>query len=461
MCILYNILPLEAISKEFRQYMGKTEPKQSLLEEQIYQISTLVAGDFSLQEVLDRLAEAAVTVTNTTACSIRLLDEDAGKLNMRSTYGLSETYRNKGPVTRKDPVIEQAFKGDAVVIDDMRIDGRIIYPEATRNEGLISQLTVAMKFRDKPIGVLRIYSPEPARFDKDAIRITRLVASQCAIAITNARLYREAIEGAKMAEQMRLGGVIQRRMIPERAPCIQGLDVAAVYKPCYQIGGDLYDFIQVGEKALVAGIADVIGKGIPAAIMMSMFRGTLRTYADGGYGRHSMDEIIQRLNRVACNECRDGEFITFFIARIDVEKNTLTYCSCGHEPALLLRDNKIIELDKGGLVLGILPETEYTVATIEFKQDDVLLMYTDGLIDAMNFEGQTWGKDRLVEMLKQCPCCSTDQLIHNILGYRRRFVGLASQTDDTSIVAIRRDDNANPCEDNDCGCQKESSGSGQ
>lgn len=264
-----------------------------------------------------------------------------------------------------------------------------------------------------------------------------------------------------MAEQMRLGAVIQRRMIPERAPCIQGLDVAAIYQPCYQVGGDLYDFLQTGEQTLVTGIADVIGKGIPAAIMMSMFRGTFRAYAEGGYARHGMDEIIQRLNWVACNECRDGEFITLFVARIDVENNTLTYCSCGHEPAMLLRNNEIIELDKGGLVLGVMPDAEYTVATIEFKQDDILLMYTDGLIDAMNFEGQTWGKDRLVETLRQCPTCPSDQLIHSILGFRRRFVGLASQTDDTSIVAIRRDNNANPCEDSDCGCQGQSSGRGQ
>ncbi|MEN8126976.1 MAG: GAF domain-containing SpoIIE family protein phosphatase [Planctomycetota bacterium] len=445
--------------------MEKTEKKPTnrriQREEDIYRISTLVAGDFELQEVLDRLAEAAVTITNTTACSIRLLDESVGKLNMRSTYGLSEVYRNKGPVTKKDPVIEQAFQGDAVVIDDMRVDGRIIYPEATRKEGLVSQLTVSMIFKDRPVGVLRLYSPKPARFDTDTIRVARLVASQCAIAITNARLFAEAIEGAKMAEQMRLGAVIQRRMIPKKAPCMQGLDVAAVYKPCYQIGGDLYDFLQVGEKTLVTGIADVIGKGIPAAIMMSMFRGTMRAYTDGGYGRHSMDEIIHKLNRVAYTECRDGEFITLFVARIDIENNTLTYCSCGHEPALLLRDHKIIELEEGGLVLGVMPNAEYTISTIEFKQDDMLLMYTDGLIDAMNFEGETWGKDRLIEALKQCPRCLPKQLIHSTLGYRRRFVGLASQTDDTSIVAIRRDDNANTCENNDCGCQEESAGDSQ
>lgn len=420
-------------------------------EEEIYRISTLVAGNFALQEVLDRLAEAAVKATGTTACSIRLLDSEIGKLTMRSTYGLSEAYRNKGPVTKAEPVIKQAFEGDAVVIDDMRIDSRVAYPAETMAEGLISQLTVAMKFKDRPIGVLRLYSPEPARFDKDTIRIARLVASQCATAITNARLYTDAIEGTRMAEQLRLGAVIQRRMIPQKAPCMNGLDVAAVYEPCYEIGGDLYDFLQLDGHTLVAGIADVIGKGLPAAIMMSMFRGTLRAYTDGGYGRHTMGEIIHKLNRVACNECRDGEFITFFMAHIDTQSNELMYCSCGHEPALLLRGDEIIELEEGGLVLGVIPEADYQITTVEFKHDDTLLLYTDGLIDAMNFEGTVWGKDRLIEVLKKCGSDTADQLVHTLLGYRRRHVGLANQTDDTSIVAIRRDNNANTC-DESCDC---------
>jgi len=436
--------------KDCEKHLDRRERR----EEDIYRISTLVAGNFEIQEVLDRLAEAAVKVTNTTACSIRLLDENVGKLQMRSTYGLSEAYRNKGLVTRKDPVIEQAFKGEAVVIDDMRVDRRIIYPEATMKEGLVSQLTVAMQFKDQPIGVLRLYSPEPARFDEDTIRVARLVASQCAIAITNARLFSKAIEGAKMAEQMRLGAVVQRRMIPKKAPCMQGLDVAAVYKPCYQIGGDLYDFLQINDHTLVIGIADVIGKGIPAAIMMSMFRGTLRAYADGGYGRHTIGEIIHKLNRVSHSECRDGEFITLFIAQIDTQNNALTYCSCGHEPALLLRGGNVTELDAGGMVLGILPDTDYTIKTIEFRQDDLLLMYTDGLIDAMNFEGQLWGTDEMLKALKKCPRNTAEGLVHNLLRYRRRFSGLASQTDDTSVVVIRRDDDANTCDDDpDCDCQ--------
>jgi serine phosphatase RsbU (regulator of sigma subunit) len=423
--------------------MSKKTKKQIERDEQIYRISTMAAGRFKLKEVLDSLAEAAVRVTNTRACSIRLLDDEAGELQMRSTYGLSEEYRNKGPVSKDDPVIKAAFTGQAVVLDDMRVDARVKYPEAAKKEGLISQLTVAMTFRDEPIGVLRIYSPKPNRFDADAVSIARLVATQCAVAITNAKLYGQAIEGARMAEQMRLGGVIQRRMIPEKPPSVSGLDIAAVYQPCFQIGGDFYDFHQLNDHTIAVAIADVIGKGIPAALMMSMFRGTIRAYCDGGYNRHPLREIIQKLNTVACRECKNGEFITLFMARIDVGAMTITYCSCGHEPALMIRGEKITELDKGGLVLGLMEDAQYDIDTVKLRDNDCMLLYTDGLIDAMDFEGRLWGKEKLLKALKDCLNHNADAILRNILTYRRRFVGLARQIDDTSIVAIKVDKNTN------------------
>lgn len=423
--------------------MSEITKKQLARETQVYQISTMVAGDFSLQEVLDKLAEITCQITKASSCSIRLFDEDAGELRMRSTYNLSEDYRNKGDVTKEDPVIKQAFAGEAVVIDDSRDDSRIIYKEATSREGLISQLTVAMMFRNRPMGVLRLYSQQPRAFDQDDIFLARLVASQCAVAITNARLYGQALEGARISEQMRLAGIIQRRMIPEKAPVIAGLDISAAYQPCFEIGGDLYDFIEINDHTLVVAVSDVIGKGIPAAMMMSMFRGTIRAYSDGGYERHTMSEIINELNQVAIRECRNGEFITLFIAQIDVEKMRMTYCNCGHEPTLLVRGQEICELETGGLVLGIKDNTPYEIATVDLMEKDVLLLYTDGLIDAVDFQGQFWGKDRLLEVIRQSPEMNAEGLISHVLGYRRRFVGLASQVDDTSLVCIRMDKNAN------------------
>jgi serine phosphatase RsbU (regulator of sigma subunit) len=407
-------------------------------DEQIYQLTTLVAGAFSLQEVLDKLAEAAVKIiVGCKACSIRLLDEEAGDLKMRSAYGLSEEYQNKGPVLKDDPVIEAAFAGEAVVLDDMRVDGRVKYKEATMKEGLVSQLTVAMRFRRKAIGVLRLYSPKPRQFYEDDIALARAVASQCAIAITNAKLYAEAINGQKMREQIRLAGVIQRRMIPEKAPSMPGLDIAATYIPCFDIGGDFYDFLRLSDSRVAVAIADVIGKGIPAAIMMSLFRGSVRAYVDAEHNKGYIGNIISKLNRMACAECKDGEFVALFYAVLDVKEESITYCNCGHEPAVLIRDGKIVELDKGGFVLGVEPRAEYEIETLKLRDGDCLLFYTDGLIDAANFDGEFWGRQSLLETTKKFTHLEAGQMVKNILGYRRRFVGLASQVDDTSIIVIK------------------------
>ena len=161
--------------------------------EQLLQLTSLVAGELSLQEVLDRLAEAAVQIIGVKACSIRLLSEETNDLLMRSTHGLSEVYRNKGVVSKHDPLVESALKGEAVTIKDIRVDERVKYRKAAAKEGLAGQLTVAMTFRNEGIGILRLYSPRPQEFDDDDINLARAVASQCAVAITNAKLYAEAV----------------------------------------------------------------------------------------------------------------------------------------------------------------------------------------------------------------------------------------------------------------------------
>jgi len=419
--------------------MGKTK-EQIERNEQIYQLTTLVAGESSLQEVLDKLAEAAVKIVGVKACSIRLLDEEAGDLKMRSTYGLSEEYRNKGVVSKSDPVVKAAFAGEAVVLDDMRVDGRVKYKEATIKEGLVSQLTVAMLFKGRAIGVLRLYSPRPKHFEEDDIQLARAVASQCAVAITNAKLYAEHIQSAKMAEQMRLAGLIQRKMIPEKAPKIPGLDIAATYIPCFDVGGDFYDFLQISENRIAIAIADVMGKGMPAALMMSCFRSAVRAYAVSESEDATILGIIKKLNQMVCGECTNGEFITFFYAVIDAEEKNVTYCNCGHEPTVLLRNGKMFDFVKGGLVLGIDPQAEYEIDTVELKDGDSMIFYTDGLIDATNYDGNFWGKENMLRTAQNFASDSAELQIRNILSYRRRFVGLANQIDDTSIVIVKVND---------------------
>jgi sigma-B regulation protein RsbU (phosphoserine phosphatase) len=435
--------------------MAKKSKKEIERGEQIFQLSSLVAGEFSLQEVLDKLAEAAVNIVQVKACSIRLLDEDTNDLKMRSTYGLSEKYRDKGVVSKMDPVIESAFHGEAVVVDNMGQDPRIRYPDASLEEGLVSQLTVAMTFRNESVGVLRLYSPQPKHFDEDDINLARAVASQCAVAITNARFYSEALQGARSTEQMRLAGLIQRRMIPEKVPSLCGFDIAAKYIPCFDVGGDFYDFLPVGDNKLGIVIADVIGKGMPAALMMSWLRGAVRAYTDSfrqqmqagcADWEHPSDpalnetyikRAIAKFNRMACRECHTGEFITLFYAILDCQSKTITYASCGHEPTLLLRNGQSRDLSTGGLVLGVMPEAQYDIETIQLQEGDCLIFYTDGLIDALNFDGELWTREQMIYAAQKAVACSANHVAQNILRYRRRFVGLASQMDDTSIVVVK------------------------
>ena len=422
--------------------MAKKTKRQIERDEQIYELTTLVARKFSLQEALDKLTEAAVKIAGVKACSIRLLDEESGDLKMQSTYGLSEEYRNRGVVSKEDAVIKAASAGEAVVLDDMRLDDRVKHKEAAIEEGLVSQLTVGMQFRNRPIGVLRLYSPKAKRFDEDDIALARAVASQCAVAITNAKLYARAIEGARVTEQMRLAGAIQRRMIPERAPLMRGLDIAAMYIPCFDVGGDFYDFLRIDDNRIVVVISDVIGKGIPAALTMSCFRGSVRAYADTECSGEAIKEMINRLNRMVCRECEEGEFITLFYAIIDARDMAITYYNCGHEPAVLIRKGEITELDKGGLVLGIESEAKYEIETVALREGDCLLFYTDGLFDAADFDGELWGRERMLETAKRFSGDSAEQMIKNILMYRRRFVGLAHQIDDTSIIVVKVDETA-------------------
>ena len=173
---------------------------------------------------------------------------------------------------------------------------------------------------------------------------------------------------------------------------------------------------------------------------MSCFRVAVKAYVDIESEDATILEIIEKLNLMVCGECTNGEFITFFYAVIDAEKKNITYCNCGHEPTVLLRDGKKYEFEKGGLVLGIDPQTEYEIGTVELKNGDGLIFYTDGLIDSVNYDGDFWGKENMLKTALDFNSASAELMIRNILSYRRRFVGLANQIDDTSIVIVKVDD---------------------
>ena len=173
----------------------------------------------------------------------------------------------------------------------------------------------------------------------------------------------------------------KRRMIPSVPPSTDHIEIGAVYRPTFEVGGDFYDFISLPKKNLGIAIADVSGKGVPASLQMASLRSALRVNA---YYRYDIDRIMVELNRHLCRDAGQGEFATMFYGVISPSLR-FTYCDAGHNPPMLLRDGQIQPLETGGMVLGVDPTTTFERGLIDLQAGDVLLMYTDGAVEAPEF----------------------------------------------------------------------------
>jgi len=401
----------------------------------VYNISGMVAGTHNLQEVLDKITQLVCEVMNVKASSLRLLDEQTGLLSIQAVHNLSDEYLEKGPVTvEHNPIDAAALAGKVVQIQDMRNDPRIMYPEQAKKEGLAGGLICGVIFRGKPLGVLRVYTSEPHVFHPFEESLLKAIASQAAAAIVNTRLLNEALTAERNARQIAYAGEIQRRMIPLSPPCCRHLDIGAVYRPTYRVGGDFYDFIELAGENLGLAIADVSGKGVPASLLMASVRSALRVNA---YHMYDVDRIVVEVNRHLCRDTTTAEFATLFYGVLDTGTGRLTYCNAGHDPPMLLREGRIEYLEKGGVVTGIDPNARYERGWFDLQAGDVLLLYTDGAAEALNFTDQQFGRERLADALRRHANQPAERIAKNILWDIRRFRGLAERVDDLSLVVVR------------------------
>lgn len=409
----------------------------------VHETARLLTSPMELQQVLEVVVRTVAEALDADAAGLRLLDEETGELRLKATYGLSESYKNKGPVTAGESTLnERALRGEAIVVEDMRRDSHFQkYHEAIGQEGLVSNLSIGLMYRGKGIGIMRLYSKGQRRFGQEDISLARTVASQSAAAITNARLYAEALEGERIARQLRLAGAVQRHLIPRETPQRAGVELAGHYAPCYDVGGDFYDYIPLADGRLIIVIGDVMGKGVPASLAMASLRSSLRAYAEQS---ESVEELVARANGMFCHDIGLGEFATLFCASLDPTNDRLVYCNCGHEPPIVLRGGRQIDLDQGGTVLGIDPESKYVSAELELEAGDLVLMYTDGLADAVNFEGEPFGRERVIESLRASAQMNAAQVGRNILWLMRKFTGLTPPFDDTALVILKKTDAAQP-----------------
>ena len=235
-------------------------------------------------------------------------------------------------------------------------------------------------------------------------------------------------------EELQEAREIQQRLLPKRLPEIAGYEVAGMTQPLRFVGGDYYNVARMGEQQTAICIADVAGKGLPAALLMSSLQAALKPLLAQ---RLAPSELCRRLNRILCELTPTGKFISFFYGVLDSKQNRLTYCNAGHNPPLLIRRNGACEeLNAAGAVLGQFPSWQYQQSELRMQGGDRLLLFTDGLVEACNRDEESFGEEKLVRIVRENDEAGAKDLMALVMEGASRHCHGQFQ-DDASVIVLR------------------------
>jgi sigma-B regulation protein RsbU (phosphoserine phosphatase) len=415
--------------------------QQAVLQETVDELrllsetSRLLSSTLDPDAVLDNIVRTMAEVMHVKACSVRLLNPAGDELVMKAAYGLSPRYLRKGPVlVAENPNDQAALRGETLTILDMRTDPHVRYSEEAGREGLVSSLAVGLVAKGKPLGTLHIYTAEPHAFTPEEVRLFRSVADQAALTVASARLVEEVVSARQQQRELTLAARVQQRLLPAHAPRIPGYDCYGITVASFAVGGDFHDWIELPGGNWGIAVGDVAGKGVPAAILMASVRAALRAQAEHVY---ALDHILDRVNNSLTAETESSEFVTLFYAVLDSTAHRLTYSNAGHEPPILVRGGQVTRLRTGGPLLGVSLQAKYAYDGVELQPGDTLLIYSDGACDAANYQGERFGRQRLLESVLRHAGYGAKRIVDEIQWDIRRFTGLAPAADDMTILAVK------------------------
>ena len=261
------------------------------------------------------------------------------------------------------------------------------------------------------------------------------VASLAMISIENARLFKEALEKQRMEEDLEIARKIQKNLLPKVLPHMDSYDITALNISSKQVGGDYYDVIKLDSTSLLFAIGDVSGKGVPASLLMANLQAMLKTVVKHGMMLNKATDLI---NDLVTENTMGENFITFFWGILNEETKTLTYVNAGHNPPMLIRDGKIIHLTKGGMILGVLKTSvPYLSDTVPLQKDDVLILFTDGVTEALNKKMEEFTDERLQETVLNNYTKDINEILQIIRDSVQQFVQDATQSDDITLMIIK------------------------
>jgi sigma-B regulation protein RsbU (phosphoserine phosphatase) len=290
--------------------------------------------------------------------------------------------------------------------------------------------------------MLAVTQANPGRqWRQDEVQLLSIVASNSAGVIEQARLRVEAMERQRFEEETRrherelnLAREIQMSLLPPRSLRVGPWEACGRVVPARQVGGDAFDYFTLGEGRLAVAIADVAGKGVPAALLMSNLQASLRAFCDG---RSRVPEAIAHVNRSVSRTASPGKFITMFYGELDPSQGVLRYTNAGHNYPLVRRqDGTLVELSEGGLPLGIMERVEYVQGELTLNRGDSLLLYSDGISEALDAHGREFGDDRLRTLWQDGGNRAPEETIDAVLAEVQAFRGRAVQSDDMTVVVV-------------------------
>lgn len=397
----------------------------------LYSISAKVASCLEPESIAQLVVDEAVKLIQATSASIMLLNPETNILDRIAAFGTaisSNLVFSPGIGVAGNVLIT----GKGVLINDVELSPEFI--EGPYKIGAL--MCIPLKVEEKIIGVMNISNKDPITYTAGDLKLATALASQAAVSIENARLQAERLERERIVQELEIARNIQQSLLPDTTPVLEGADIIALSLPAKQVGGDFYDFIPLSEKQLGVVIADVSGKGVPAALFMALSRALMR--ANSLNDPHVTGAVI-RTNRLILDCATSGLFVTLFYGILDMQSRAMKYVCAGHNPPMLYKEQTgdIHMLEADGIALGVIDDIELEEKELTLEKGDVIVLYTDGVTEASNVQEEEFGEERLARLISEHYTLSASDLIAKIQDVVMSFAGEAPQFDDFTLTVVK------------------------
>ncbi len=404
----------------------------------INEITTAITSTQSIEKIVDKIIRKCVKHLKVEQGVVMLLDEKDQDKPFHTMIRKQDSTTNLLPY-RLDTQLTgwMLVNKNPLLINDFQNDRRFHSAPSGTDFPIKSLLSVPMQMKGKMIGLITVFNKKSeSGFTINDQRLLGIIAAQSAHVIENARLYIHEQTLLKLQEEMRLAYDIQVNLLPKENPVVEGYQIAGKSIPAKEVGGDYYDFVSIDKNNLAFCLADITGKGIPAALLMSNLQATFRGQT---LLKNSCKDSVAFANDLLFHNTSPTKFATLFNGILNKEKNEITYTNAGHNnPFLIKSDNTIIRPDVGGVIVGIMPSVPYNEEVIQFEEGDLLVIFSDGITEAMNSEEEEYEEERFTKLLLENKDKSAEKLITIIIKEVTDFCEGQPQMDDMTVVIIKR-----------------------